>query len=183
MTFQASDEKGRNFLDLLDDNLNIIEPTYSKGGSWLKYFGHLNSLCARATRAITNHAPISEYHLRFFPREDFACPCALYPIETRRHILHECTRYNNYWNPRRDTIAHFILFLEFNGNTFSFGESTIATCVLLASCLLFVLFFLLLVFFLSFRSFHFSCHFYLNVCSYLVVTAACQRAPCNKLLI
>ena len=90
MTFQASDNKGRNFLELLDDNLNIIEPSYSKGGSWLKFFGHSNSLCARAMRAIVNHTPIGEYQLRFFPREDFTCPCGLYLIETRRHILHKC---------------------------------------------------------------------------------------------
>jgi len=123
MNFQASDEKGRNFLDLLDNNLNIIELTYSKGGLWLKYFSHLNLLCVRATRAITNHAPISEYHLRFFSQENFACPCALYLIKTRRHILYKCTRYNSYWNLRRNTIAYFILFLEFNSNAFSFGES------------------------------------------------------------
>ena len=36
MNFQASDKKERNFLDLLDNNLNIIELIYSKGGSWLK---------------------------------------------------------------------------------------------------------------------------------------------------
>ena len=28
MTFQASDGKGKHFLDLLDDNLNVIEPSY-----------------------------------------------------------------------------------------------------------------------------------------------------------
>ena len=33
MTFQASDGKGNYFLDLLDDDFNIIEPSYSKGGS------------------------------------------------------------------------------------------------------------------------------------------------------
>ena len=32
MTFQASDGKGNHFLDLLDDDLNVIEPSYSKGG-------------------------------------------------------------------------------------------------------------------------------------------------------
>ena len=67
MIFQASDNKGRHFLELLDNNLNIIELTYSKGGSWLKYFSHLNSLYTRAIRAIVNHAPIGEYWLRFFP--------------------------------------------------------------------------------------------------------------------
>ena len=32
MTFQALDGKGNHFLDLLDGDLNVIEPSYSKGG-------------------------------------------------------------------------------------------------------------------------------------------------------
>ena len=94
MHFQASDGKGNNFLDLLDDDFNIIKPSYIKGGPWLQAFGHSNSLCTRATRAITNHAPIGEFRLRFFSNEDFKCPCNKYPIETRRHILRECQRFN-----------------------------------------------------------------------------------------
>jgi len=74
MTFQALDAKGTHFLELLDNDLNIIEPTYTKGGSWINHFGSSNSL-SRAIRAITNHASIGEYQLRFFPRENFACPC------------------------------------------------------------------------------------------------------------
>ena len=31
MTFQASDFKGKQFLDLLDNDNNIIEPSYIKG--------------------------------------------------------------------------------------------------------------------------------------------------------
>ena len=96
MTFQASDSKGNQFLDLLDDDDNIIKPSYVKGGPWLKVFGHLNSLCVHTTRAITNHAPTGKYRLRFFPREDFKCPCELYSIESRHHILHECGRFNGY---------------------------------------------------------------------------------------
>jgi len=46
MTFQASDGKGRHFLDLVDDNLETIEPSYIKEGPWLQSFGHSNSLCA-----------------------------------------------------------------------------------------------------------------------------------------
>jgi len=82
MTFQVSDLKSRNFLELVDSD-NILEPTYSKGGIWLQFIGHSNMLCMRATRTITNHAPIGEYCLCFFPREEFSCPCGLYPIETR----------------------------------------------------------------------------------------------------
>ena len=100
MMFQASDRKGNQFLDLLDDNSCIIKPSHVKGGSWLQSFRHSNSLCVCASRVITNHAPIREYRLRFFPREEFKCLCSVYPIESRRHILHDCSRFNGYWNPR-----------------------------------------------------------------------------------
>ena len=123
MTFQASNGKGRQFLDLVDDDLNIIEPAYTKGGPWLQVFGYSNSLCACATRAITNHSPIGEYHLRFFPNKDFKCPCSNYSIESRRHILHECTRFNRYWNPRRDSLSHFTMFLIANPNAFTFIDN------------------------------------------------------------
>ena len=63
MTFQASEGKGKNFLELLDDNLNVVKPSYAKDGPWLQLFGHSISLCAQATRAITNHVPIGEYRL------------------------------------------------------------------------------------------------------------------------
>ena len=123
MMFRASDGKGRQFLDLVDDDLNIIEPAYTKGGPWLQVFGYSNSLCACATRAITNHAPIREYHLRFFPNKDFKCSCSNYSIESRRHILHECTRFNRYWNPRRDSLSHFTMFLIANPNAFTFIDN------------------------------------------------------------
>jgi len=61
MTFQASDRKGKQFLDLLDDDFNTIKPAYTRGGPWMQIFGHSNLLCAHMTRAITNHAPIGEY--------------------------------------------------------------------------------------------------------------------------
>ena len=123
MTFQASDRKGRHFLDLVDDNLETVELSYTKEGPWLQSFGHSNSLCTQATRAITNHALIGKYCLCFFPNEDFKCPCRSYPIETRRHILHECTRHNRYWNPRRDALSHFIMFLSVNSKAFAFTDS------------------------------------------------------------
>ena len=120
MTFQALNLKGNQFLDLVDNNNNIIEPTYVKEGLWLKVFGHLNSLCVHATRAITNHAPIGKFRLRFFPRKEFKCLYDRYPIETRCYILYECCRFNGYWNPRRDSLSHLIMFLVFNSSAFSF---------------------------------------------------------------
>ena len=75
MTFQVSDMKSKHFLDLVNNDNNILEPVYSKGGTWLKHFGHSNILCTRASRVITNHALIGEYRLRFFPREEFSYSC------------------------------------------------------------------------------------------------------------
>ena len=71
---------------------------------------------------IVNHKPIGEYRLRFFPWEEFKCPCSLYPIEIRHYILYKCKRYNNYWNSKRNTITHFTLFLEFNSRAFLLRE-------------------------------------------------------------
>ena len=109
MTFQALDLKGRNFLELVNNDNNTLEPTYCKGGTWLQFFGHSNTLCAKATRAITNHTPIGEYHLRFFANKEFPCPCGLYPIKMRQHILHEYKRFN----VSRSLTVDFILFSLF----------------------------------------------------------------------
>ena len=94
--FQASNLKGNQFLDLLNNNNNIIKLSYAKRGLWFKAIGHLNSLYVQATRAITKHAPAGKYRLRFFPREEFKCFCRQYPIESRYHILHKCGRFNGY---------------------------------------------------------------------------------------
>jgi len=66
--------------------------------------------------------PFGEYQLRFFLRENFMCPCRIYLIETKCHILYECRRFNNYWNPRRNIINLFVSFLEYNLNAFFFSE-------------------------------------------------------------
>jgi len=129
MMFQASDGKRKQFLDLLDDNSNTIKPSYVKGGLWLQAFGQSNSLCMHATRALTNHAPIGEYRLRFFYREEFKYPCSVYSIESRRHILHDCSRFNGYWNPRRNSLSHFVMFLKTNPNVFAFLSNTHITSI------------------------------------------------------
>ena len=96
MTFQAVNLKGRNFLRLLDNDSNPLKLSTIKGRPWLQFFSHSNFLCARATRAIINHASIREYWLRFFLREKFACLCDIYSIELRHYILHKYKRFNNY---------------------------------------------------------------------------------------
>ena len=67
--------QGRHFLTLRGKNRKPLQPSYSKGGSWLPHIGQSVTLCARATRAILNHAPIGEYRQCFFPAECTQCPC------------------------------------------------------------------------------------------------------------
>jgi len=121
--FQMFNAKGRHFLDILDDDLHPIESLYTKGGLWIKYFRYSNFLCAWDIRAIINYTSIKEYCLCFFLNKDFSCLYGIYLIESRCHILYKCRRFNNYWNLRQNTIGHFVSFLEFNKNMFSFGES------------------------------------------------------------
>ena len=58
-----------SFSRSFDNDYLLVKPTYSNGGLWLNYFSRLNSLCIRATGAITNHTSIEKYCLRFFLRE------------------------------------------------------------------------------------------------------------------
>jgi len=61
MSSQKSDLKRRNFLELLNNELNPLELSAIKDSPWLQHFSHSNSPYARATQAIVNHTPISEY--------------------------------------------------------------------------------------------------------------------------
>ena len=151
MIFQVSDLKRKQFLNLLNSDSNILEPFYIKGRPWLKFFGYSNSLCARAMRAITNHAPTGKYRLRFFPREEFSCLCGFYPIKIRWHFLYECKRFNKYWNLRKDLISHFVMFLESNPGAFVFqnlnnflatSRSLVNFCITFHSPFFFLLFFI-----------------------------------------
>jgi len=122
MYFQASDYKGKQFLDL-EDNDKTIASTYTKGRAWLKHVGRSNSLTMRITRLITNHAPISEYRQQFFPNEPHACPCKKAPVETRHHILYECEQHKQSWNPLCSSINDIITFFHFNPRVFSFRDN------------------------------------------------------------
>jgi len=58
--------QGCHFLPLKGGIKNLLQPFYAKGKSWLFFIGELVTLCARATRAILNHAPIGEFRQCFF---------------------------------------------------------------------------------------------------------------------
>ena len=114
--------KGRNFLELNDNNNLPIHLIYAKDEAWLKHFGSSNLLCTCITRLVTNHTPIGEYRLGFYPKESIACPCSNYPIEMRKHIIFECLQYKKSWNSKRELLKDILTFLEFNPRAFCFQE-------------------------------------------------------------
>ena len=85
--------------------------------------GQSVTLCARATRAILNHAPIGEYRQRFFPAECTQCPCGHCQVETCRHILANCSRFAH--SPLIDpspSIKDFVDFLKEHPSAFAFSS-------------------------------------------------------------
>jgi len=46
--FKISSFKRKNFLNLLNNNLSDIKPSYMKGKPWIESFGFSNSLCTQA---------------------------------------------------------------------------------------------------------------------------------------
>jgi len=71
-----------------------------------------------------DNVPIGKYQLRFFSKEEFKCLYGNFLIESRRHILHDCMRFNGYWNPRQDSLDHFVMFLVTNPAVFAFTDSS-----------------------------------------------------------
>ena len=121
--FNCLTVQGHYFLTLRGKNCKPLQPSYSKGGSWLTHFGQLVTLCARATRAILNHAPIGEYRQRFFPAECTQCPCGHCQVETRRHIFANCSRFAH--SPLIDpspSIKDFVNFLKEHPSAFAFSS-------------------------------------------------------------
>ena len=120
MIFQASDYQGKNFLDLNNDDNLSTRLTYSKDSTWLKHIRYSNTLCICTTRAIINHAPISEYYLRFFSKEFFVYLYGEYLIKSRDYILNSYRQFRKYWNSKRNSLKDIIVFIEFNLGVLSF---------------------------------------------------------------
>ena len=56
----------------------------------LSYFDG-NSLCARAIRFLTGHAPTGEYRARFHPHMPTHCDCWVGGTQDRAHIVDQCS--------------------------------------------------------------------------------------------
>lgn len=93
MYFQASEYKGKNFLNLNNNDDQLVWLTYTKDSTWPKHFRSLNSMCACVIILVTNHISIDEYRLRFFSKKSIIYLYTEYSIKIRRHILYKCLQY------------------------------------------------------------------------------------------
>ena len=121
--FNCLTVQGHYFLTLRGKNCKPLQPSYSKGGSWLTHFGQLVTLCARVTRAILNHAPIGEYKQCFFPTEYTQCLYGHCQVETWWHIFANCSRfaYSLLIDPS-PSIKDFVNFLKEHPSVFAFSS-------------------------------------------------------------
>ena len=122
-SFIRPSSQGRYFLSLKGGIKNLLQPFYAKGGGWLPFIGESVTLCARATRAILNHAPIGEFRQRFFPVECTQCPCSHCQVETCRHIFANCRWFAHF--PLTDlvpTVKDFVKFLKEHPSAFAFSS-------------------------------------------------------------
>lgn len=92
-----------------------IQPNYVRGSSWPKCISQSVSRCARASRAILNHALIGEYKQRFF----LAKISDVHAMKVKDHILFRCKRFKLI-TEKTLTIKGFASFLEDNHEAFQF---------------------------------------------------------------
>jgi len=121
-TFNHRHSKGHNSYSLESTKRSVSNHPLLKEGGWLNHIGSSVSLCARATRAILNHAPIGEFRKGFFPQSNHACPCSHRRVKTRAHILNDCSRFI-YKNSDRMVIKHFVLFLTDSPGAFAWSSN------------------------------------------------------------
>ena len=119
--YSTSSYKGRSNMDLASGVDPSIpgKPTYLSGGPWLPHVSGSNSLCARAVRAVTGHAPIGLYRVRFFPNESVGCSCGA-ALEGRYHIFVRCPNHKRELDRPPQTICELIDFLNANPGAFAF---------------------------------------------------------------
>jgi hypothetical protein len=96
--------RGSNFLHLWGKEGKMPQPSSYKGGKWLQAFGSDVRLCARASRAILDHAPIGAYCQRFHMGDhNYWCHCredtqlgVMGTLETRCYVIPYVTSYKFY---------------------------------------------------------------------------------------
>jgi hypothetical protein len=130
-----------NFLHLWGKEGKLPRPSSHKGGKWLQVFSSDVWLCARASWAILNHAPMGAYRQRFHVGDrNYWCHCrsntqpgVMGTLEDRHHLLTNCAaidyldygRWNTepgQWRPPPLSLEKFLKLLKANPKLFAFNK-------------------------------------------------------------
>ena len=116
-SFGRPSYQGHHFLSLKGGNRKSLQPSYTKGGSWLPFIGESVMLCARATRATLNHAPIGEFSASSLQSTPTVCVA----IARWKHILANCSRFSHApLTDHQPSLKHFVAFLKEHPSAFAF---------------------------------------------------------------
>lgn len=121
--FQSRKYIGSHFLILYAKKDTPLSPTHVNSGPWMCKTGHSHALTACLVHCITGHAPIGEFHARFFKEESTACRCGLL-VETAQHVLYTCPHCVREDVPKQQLCHVWLVdFLMENESTFVFNVS------------------------------------------------------------
>ena len=128
--FASRSFKGNQWLPL-HRNKKVFKPAV-KNKATTNFFHLLSAndigTLSRMARAITNHAPIGEYRLRFHPDLDPICPACPQCLQTRTHVLFHCSRYvplhssATNWAHDRNNSKLWKDYFSCNPSAFMFGD-------------------------------------------------------------
>jgi hypothetical protein len=122
-SFTDSAYQGRNFLDLKGSKGKPALPTTHKGGPFLSE-GSSIRMFARFCRCTMGHAPIGEYCSHFNIDGPVNCDCGLGVLETRRHILGQCSKVTRSRQRKPiDSVGRLNTFLDKNTWAFAFLDT------------------------------------------------------------
>lgn len=119
--FQSPADHGCSFCMLFDSADRPLAPLHLSGASWLQHTGGCHGTAARLTQAVSRHAPIGSYHVRFFVDELISCPHCHAILKTVDHIIYKCPHYLRA-SPLVACLPHrwLLTFLTDNPEAFAF---------------------------------------------------------------
>jgi hypothetical protein len=101
--FQSKKYIGSNLLTLYQRKDTPLILTHVKSGPWVHKVGHSHSLTAHLVHCTTRHAPIGDFHSRFFPEESTACRCGSLWKLCHMSYTGACLMSGN-WNPKNSCV-------------------------------------------------------------------------------
>ena len=128
--FSTTSFKGRQWLPIRHKK-KVLKPIIRNKATTNFFFNISNNdigMLSRMACALTNHAPIGEYRMRFYPDFDPLCPACPLHVQTRKHVFFHCPRYMplhsslTNWSHDKANSKSWKSFFTCNVSAFTFGD-------------------------------------------------------------